>query len=81
MDHAQLPEMLTITQTAARTKNAGISEYTIRRWVHEGAFPVVQTGKKVLINWAVFVRFLNCDQDRRNDPQQINKDRRAYHGN
>lgn len=61
MDHTQLPDMLNIEDAAKRAESIGISKYTIRRWVNEGAFPVVKTGKKVLINWDIFVRFLNCE--------------------
>lgn len=36
----------------------GISPHAIRRWIKENAFPVVHTGRKVLINRIVFLDYL-----------------------
>lgn len=58
-----IPEMLTVKQAIEKANNCGIgiSEYALRRWIKEGQFPTVNTGRKVLINWAVLMRFLNCE--------------------
>lgn len=51
-------EMKTISETALKYRNHGISDRAVRRWVKEGAFPVVRVGVKVLINQSVFEQYL-----------------------
>jgi excisionase family DNA binding protein len=50
--------MLTQSAAANEYRERGISERAIRRWVREGAFPVVRVGVKVLINQDLFEMFL-----------------------
>lgn len=54
----EISEMLTIPGTVAKYRNHGISDRAVRRWVKEGAFPVVRVGVKVLINQRVFEQYL-----------------------
>lgn len=51
-------EMKTISETAKKYREHGVSDRAIRRWVKEQAFPVVRVGVKVLINQSVFEEFL-----------------------
>lgn len=51
----KIPHICTIKQLATET---GISEYCIRQWVKQGAFKVLRSGKKYLINYDVFIKFL-----------------------
>lgn len=51
-------EMKTISATAEKYRESGVSERAVRRWVKEEAFPVVRVGVKVLINQSVFEQFL-----------------------
>ena len=51
-----IPAMLTISETA---KRANIAEYCVRRLVKSGKVAHIKTGVKVLINWEMFVNFLN----------------------
>lgn len=51
-------EMKTISETAKKYRENGVSDRAIRRWVKEQAFPVVRVGVKVLINQSVFEEFL-----------------------
>lgn len=54
-----IPTMMTIPELH---KTFGISEPTIRRWLHEGLIPHVECGRKWLINAAVFSRFLGTEE-------------------
>lgn len=54
-----VPVMLSIPELH---KTFGISEPTIRRWLHEGLIPHVECGRKWLINAAVFSRFLGAEE-------------------
>lgn len=54
----QAPLMLTIDETAQKS---GLSAYTIRTWVKKGVIPYVLIGRKYLISWNNFCRFLNSD--------------------
>ncbi len=52
----QKPHVCTINQLAEET---GMSAYTIRQWVKKGEFRAMKSGKKYLINYDVFMRYLN----------------------
>ena len=55
----ECPTMLTIQQTADRAK---LSYSRVWKWSKGKRFttvPVGETGKKVLINWESFIKFLN----------------------
>lgn len=52
----KVPHICTIEQLAGET---GISAYTIRQWVKQGAFRTLRSGTKYLINYDVFIKFLN----------------------
>lgn len=51
-----VPRMMTIRELA---KEAGISEYSIRRMVKEGKIPSVNIGSKYLINYSKVCELLN----------------------
>ena len=51
-----LPHVDSIRNTAA---DFGIGEWTIRQWVKQDKFPVIMSGRKILINYDVFTSFLN----------------------
>lgn len=59
-----LPHVDSIRNTAA---DFGIGEWTIRQWVKQNKFPVILSGRKILINYDVFTSFLNGDIDSRNN--------------
>ena len=50
--------MLTIDETASKS---GLSAYTIRTWIKTGVLPYVLIGRKYLISWDNFCRFLNSN--------------------
>ncbi|WP_165854673.1 helix-turn-helix domain-containing protein [Faecalimonas umbilicata] len=52
------PLMLTIDETASKS---GLSTYTIRTWIKTGVLPYVLIGRKYLISWDNFCRFLNSN--------------------
>lgn len=52
------PLMLTIDETANKS---GLSAYTIRTWIKTGVLPYVLIGRKYLISWDNFCRFLNSN--------------------
>lgn len=52
------PLMLTIDETASKS---GLSAYTIRTWIKTGVLPYVLIGRKYLISWDNFCRFLNSN--------------------
>ena len=67
----ECPTMLTIQQTADKTK---IPYHTIWKWSKENKFVIKHTGntgKKILINWESFVRFLNRQEQ---DEEEIKVD-------
>lgn len=51
----KVPLMLSIDELANKS---GMSPYTIRRWVKEGAIPCIKIGRKNLISWDIFCDFL-----------------------
>ncbi len=57
-----MPQLLTIHETVARSKEAGlpVSEYTLRRLLRTGAIPHRQVGGKYLIFWPNVERYLTC---------------------
>jgi len=63
------PLMGTISETAKRAaeENIGISKTHIRRMVLNGEIPTVRSGSKYLINWNLFIEYLNNPQQ----PTQI----------
>lgn len=56
MQREKMPHVDSIRNTA---KDFGVGEWTIRQWVKQNKFPVIYTGKKILINYDVFTAFLN----------------------
>ena len=52
------PLMLTIEETANKS---GLSSYTIRTWIKTGVLPYVLIGRKYLISWDNFCKFLNSN--------------------
>ena len=56
MSTKNLPHVDSIRNTAA---DFGIGEWTIRQWVKQNKFPVIMSGRKILINYDVFTQFLN----------------------
>ena len=52
------PLMLTIDETASKS---GLPPYTIRTWIRTGVLPYVLIGRKYLISWDNFCRFLNSN--------------------
>lgn len=52
------PLMLTIDETANKS---GLPAYTIRTWVKTGVLPYVLIGRKYLISWDNFCKFLNSN--------------------
>ncbi len=65
-----LPHICTIGELAQKT---GISAYTIRQWVKQKEFNVLRSGKKYLINYDVFIKFLQGDSEIPAAPQGIRK--------
>lgn len=51
-----VPRVIGIKQAS---KEFGISEYAIRRWIKSGQLPVITCGKRLLVNCTVFSNFLN----------------------
>lgn len=56
----KIPHICTIKQLAEETS---ISEHTIRSWVKQGAFKSLRSGKKYLINYDVFIKFLDGEEN------------------
>lgn len=54
-----IPHVDSIRNTAA---DFGIGEWTIRQWVKQKKFPVIMSGRKILINYDVFTDFLNGEK-------------------
>lgn len=54
------PHICTIKQLATETN---ISQHTIRCWVKQGAFKSLRSGKKYLINYDVFMKFLEGTEE------------------
>ena len=52
------PLMLTIDETANKS---GLPPYTIRTWIKTGVLPYVLIGRKYLISWDNFCKFLNSN--------------------
>jgi excisionase family DNA binding protein len=55
-ENQKLPHVDSIRNAAA---DFGIGEWTIRQWVKQKKFPVVMSGRKILINYDIFTNFLN----------------------
>jgi len=58
MEIRKIPHICTIAQLSEET---GISYHTIRRWVKQGKFNVLRSGRKYLINFDIFIKFLNSE--------------------
>lgn len=54
--NSHIPHVDSIRNTAT---DFGIGEWTIRQWVKQKKFPVIMSGRKILINYDVFTAFLN----------------------
>lgn len=52
------PLMLTIDETASKS---GLSAYTVRTWVKTRQLPYILIGRKYLISWDNFCKFLNSN--------------------
>lgn len=52
------PLMFTIGEVAEKS---GLPAYTIRTWIKTGSLPVVRIGRKYLISWDNFIKFLNSN--------------------
>ena len=74
MTDIKIPTMLTIKETAQKTK---ISEFFIRQLAISGKIVCVKAGKKYLINLEKFVEFLNTglteDDETKQEKYQNNK--------
>ena len=57
-EEQKAPLMLTIDETAMKS---GLSAYTVRTWIKTGKIPYVLIGRKYLISWDNFCRFLNSN--------------------
>lgn len=57
-EQQKAPLMLSIEETANKS---GLSSYTIRTWIKTGVFPYVLIGRKYLISWDNFCKFLNSN--------------------
>lgn len=67
----ECPTMLTIQQTADKAK---LSYNVVWKWSKENKFVIKHTGntgKKILINWESFVKFLNGQEQ---DEEEIKVD-------
>lgn len=58
-----VPHVDSIRNTAT---DFGIGEWTIRQWVKQNKFPVIMSGRKILINYDVFTSFLNGELNKKN---------------
>ena len=63
-EQRQKPHICTIKQLAQET---GMSEYTIRCWAKQGKFNTLKSGTKYLINYDVFIKFLNGEGEKSTD--------------
>lgn len=54
-DMTPIKIMGTISESS---KAFGVTEYALRKWIHNGDLPAVKIGKKFLINFAVLEKFL-----------------------
>lgn len=61
----KIPHICTIKELA---KETNISEHTIRCWVKQKKFKYLQSGRKYLINFDVFMKFLNSEEDTEEKP-------------
>lgn len=52
----------TVRETVRRcqTENIPATEYSIRRWIKEGRFPVRYIGAKAIVYWPQFLDFIRC---------------------
>lgn len=55
------PHICTIKQLSEET---GISAHSIRQWIKQGEFKSLRSGKKYLINYDVFMKFLNGESEK-----------------
>ena len=60
-----IPRVLGVKQAAAAF---GIAEHALRAWIRAGQLPVIQCGRKHLINCTVLSRFLSGCAPRRKCP-------------
>ena len=61
MERKDIPHVDSIRNAAA---DFGIGEWTIRQWVKQKRFPVIMSGRKILINYDIFTKFLNSETER-----------------
>ena len=68
-----MPNVVTIREAVQRARNDGmpVSEYTLRRWIKNGAIPVRKVGQKVLLYYPNLVRYLQCEDGKDNYPATV----------
>ena len=62
MKQKQLMNSIERTFARAQAENLGVSRHFIRMAVLNGSLPSIRAGKKYLINWEHFIRYLNATQ-------------------
>ena len=65
IENYTIPRVIGVKQAAAEF---GIAEHTLRTWIRAGQLPVIQCGRKHLINCTVLSRFLSGCAPRRKCP-------------
>lgn len=70
VDELMHREVLTISELITRAKSEGypISGYAVRCAVKSGALPCRKIGRKTLVCWSRFVRWVTCADDCDNPP-------------
>lgn len=58
-----MPQMCTVREAVSRAKAEGypVSEYALRLWIKQGAFPIRKVGNKILVFYPNLVSFLRCE--------------------
>ena len=58
MSNEYIPLVVTVHECAEMTK---LPIFAIRRWICEGRFPVIRSGRRIFINMDKFREFLESD--------------------
>lgn len=68
-----MADVVTVREAVERAKREGypISEYTLRKWIKNGAVPVRKVGAKCLIFFPNLVNFLQCESGCDNMPDTV----------
>ena len=72
-----IPRVIGVKQAS---KEFGIAEHAIRRWIKSGKLPVIRCGKKHLINCTTFSTFLN-EQSSLSNAVAVDENGNYYSGN